>query len=51
MSYWGYPNEHWGGYTHHAHYNPNLFQGLPATQVGVHPGGQTIGGFSATDPW
>ena len=51
MSYWGGFNEQWGGATHHAHYNPYIFSGLPASQVGFHHGAQTVGGFSATDPW
>ena len=51
MNPWGNYMENWGGAAHHAHYNPNIFNGLPATQIGHHHGGQVAGGFSATDPW
>jgi hypothetical protein len=51
MSYWGNYNEQWGGPAHHQHFDPYIFSGLPATHVGHHFGAQTVGGFSATDPW
>jgi len=51
MSYWGNFNESWGDAPQHGHFNPSIYAGLPATQVGIHSGAQTIGGFSATDPW
>jgi hypothetical protein len=51
MNYWGIFNESWGGASQHRHFNPYIFAGLPATQVDIHYGAQTIGGFSTTDPW
>ena len=51
MSGFGNVNENWGGIPNHAHFDPNIFNGVPVTQVGHHAGVQTAGGFSATDPW
>lgn len=48
---WGGYNEQWVNTAQHAHYNPLIYSGIPAVQVGHHHGAQTIGGFSATDPW
>ena len=51
MNNFGPFGESWGGQAHHAHFNPNIFAGMPATQVARHHGAQVVGGFSATDPW
>jgi hypothetical protein len=51
MNFLGNFGEVWGGFAHHPHYHPVIFSGLPVSQVGHHLGMQTVGGYSATDPW